>query len=196
MAFFPAKTIDLKSGETAVIRSAQPDDAAGLLAYIRSVAAETTFFILQAVEFNFTDEQEQQWIRDHLDDPGKLAIAAEIDGTIVGFLSFENGPHKRIRHRGTFGISVQKEWRGKGIATALLQSLIEWAVANPLIEKIGLAVFGNNENAIRLYRNLGFVEEGRRPRELKIGPDCYADDILMYRFVMPSVGLLPLPGST
>lgn len=183
MAFYPTKTIDLSSGEKLVIRSAQPDDAERLLAYIRSVAAETTFFILQADEFNFTDEQERQWIQDHLDDPGKMAISAENDESVVGFLSFENGPHKRIRHRGTFGISVEKAWRGKGVGTALLQSLIEWGEANSLIEKIGLAVNADNKNAIRLYKKFGFIEEGRRPKELKLDPDCYTDDILMYRFV-------------
>lgn len=173
----------MRSGENFLIRSAQPDDAQRLLAYIRSVAAETAFFILEADEFSFTDEQERQWLQEHLDDSGKLAILAEIEETIVGFLSFENGPHKRIRHRGTFGISVEKSWRGKGIATVLLQSLIDWAAANPLIEKIGLTVHANNENAIRLYRKFGFVEEGHRPKELKLGPDFYVDDILMYRFV-------------
>jgi RimJ/RimL family protein N-acetyltransferase len=70
-----------------------------------------------------------------------------------------------------------------GIGTALLQTLIDWAEANPLIEKIGMAVFANNERAIRLYRKLGFVEEGRRPREMKLGPGWYVDDVLMYRFV-------------
>jgi RimJ/RimL family protein N-acetyltransferase len=183
MASLVTKTIELKSGEKLTIKSSQPDEAERLLTYIRSVAAETTFFILQADEFNFSDEQERQWIQDHLDDAGKLAISAEIDGTIVGFLSFENGPHKRIRHRGTFGISVQKEWRGKGIGTALLQSLVDWAEANSLIEKIGLAVNADNGNAICLYKKLGFIEEGRRPKELKLATDCYADDILMYRFV-------------
>ena len=71
----------------------------------------------------------------------------------------------------------------KEIATVLLQSLIDWAAAKPLIEKIGLTVHANNENAIRLYRKFGFIEEGRRSKELKLGPDIYVDDILMYRFV-------------
>jgi RimJ/RimL family protein N-acetyltransferase len=65
----------------------------------------------------------------------------------------------------------------------LLQTLIDWAEANPLIEKIGLAVFANNEAAIRLYRKLGFMEEGRRPREMKLGPGQYVDDVLMCRLV-------------
>jgi RimJ/RimL family protein N-acetyltransferase len=176
-------TVTARTDEAVTIRSAQPDDAVQLLAYVRSVAAETPFFIMQADEFNFSDEQERQWIRDHLDGPGKLTVMAEVSGNVVGFLSFENGPHRRIAHRGTFGFSVAREWRGKGIGTALLQTLIEWAEASPLIEKIGMAVFANNEAAIRLYRKLGFVEEGRRPREMKLGPGRYVDDVLMFRFV-------------
>jgi RimJ/RimL family protein N-acetyltransferase len=52
-----------------------------------------------------------------------------------------------------------------------------------LIEKIGLSVFATNLDAIRLYKRLGFVEEGRQPREIKLGPGEYADNVLMYRFV-------------
>ena len=183
MARITAQTITASTGEPVIIRSAQPDDAARLLAYVRSVAAETPFFIMEADEFNFTDQQERQWIQDHLDGPGKLALVAEASAAVVGVLSFENGPHRRIAHRGTFGFSVAQQWRGKGIGTALLETLIAWAEANPLVEKIALAVFANNEPAIRLYRKLGFVEEGRRPREMKLGPGQYEDDIMMYRFV-------------
>jgi len=183
MACITPRTIISAAGETVTIRSAQPDDAAPLLAYVRSVAAETPFLVMEADEFNFTDEQERRWIQDHLDGPGKVALVAEVAGTLIGCLGFENGPHRRIAHRGTFGFSVAKQWRGRRIGTALLQALIEWAQASPLIEKIGLAVVAHNEGAIRLYRKLGFLEEGRRPRETRIGPGEYMDDILMYRFV-------------
>lgn len=60
---------------------------------------------------------------------------------------------------------------------------IEWASAHPVIEKIGLGVFSNNAGAINLYKKLGFVEEGRRVREIKIGTDDYVDSILMYKLV-------------
>jgi RimJ/RimL family protein N-acetyltransferase len=183
MSSITRKTITARNGQLVTIRTAQPDDAAPLLAYVRSVAAETPFFIMEADEFDFSDEQERQWIQDHLDGPGTLVLLAEVSGEVVGSLSFENGPHRRIAHRGTFGFSVAKDWRGKGIGTALLQILIDWAKDNPLIEKIGMAVCANNERAIRVYRKLGFVEEGRRPREMKLGPGQYVDDILMYRFV-------------
>jgi RimJ/RimL family protein N-acetyltransferase len=111
MSSIPTRTITTRTGESVTIRSAQPDDVDRLLAYVRSVAAETPFFIMEPDEFNYSDEQERQWIQAHLDGPGKLTVMAEASGSVVGFLSFENGPHRRIVHRGTFGFSVAKQWR-------------------------------------------------------------------------------------
>jgi RimJ/RimL family protein N-acetyltransferase len=45
------------------------------------------------------------------------------------------------------------------VGTALLQALLEWAESSPVIEKVCLDVFATNEPAIRLYKNLGFIEE-------------------------------------
>ena len=47
----------------------------------------------------------------------------------------------------------------------------------------GLAVFSTNAKAIALYGRLGFVEEGRRAKEIKFGPGEYVDEVLMGRFV-------------
>ena len=154
-----------------------------MLAYIRPVAGETEFFIFEPDEFPETEEQERKWIQDHLDHPGQIVLLAEAAGTIIGNVSFENGPCRRIAHRGTLGIAVVKEWRGQGIGTALMESLLEWATANPLIEKVCLEVFTTNSDAIRLYRKLGFVEEGLRLKDIKFGPGRYVDTLAMGRFV-------------
>ena len=102
---------------------------------------------------------------------------------MIGCLTFENGSCRRIAHRGILAISVRENWRGQGIGMAMLQSLIAWAETNPLIEKVGLSVLASNVDAIRLYERLGFVEEGRQPREIKLGTGQYTDHVLMYRFV-------------
>jgi len=48
MSSIQPKTIKARTGEEVVIRAAQPEDAAAMLAYIRAVAAETDFFILES----------------------------------------------------------------------------------------------------------------------------------------------------
>jgi RimJ/RimL family protein N-acetyltransferase len=46
-----------------------------------------------------------------------------------------------------------------------------------------LDVFAVNEPAIGLYKKLGFIEEGRRIRDIQRGADDYVDTVMMYRFV-------------
>jgi putative transposase len=41
----------------------------------------------------------------------------------------------------------------------------------------------NHKRVYRLYTKLGFIEEGRRARDIKRGPDDYVDTVMMYRFV-------------
>ncbi len=66
---------------------------------------------------------------------------------------------------------------------ALLAALLEWAKAETPVEKVCLDVFASNETAMRLYRKLGFEEEGRRIRDIRRGIDDYVDTLVMSRFV-------------
>ena len=174
-----------KNGQTFTIREATAEDAEELLPYARAVAAETDFFVIEPDEFPATVAKEREWIEGHLGHPGKLLLMAEAEGAIIGNVSFAVGPVRRLAHRGVLGIAVVKAWRGQGVGTALMETLLAWAAASPTVEKVSLEVFTENHSAIRLYRKLGFVEEGLRPREIKRGPGKYADALLMCRFVKP-----------
>lgn len=176
-------SFELKQGGTFLVRSATPDDAATLIDHGRAVLAEGLFGVSDVDEFTFTLDQERKWIQEHNECPGDLVLVAEISGSVVGLLFFESGPRKRQAHRGSLHMSVEKTWRGKGVGEGLLKTLMEWAKENPLIEKVGLSVLSPNTRAIGLYKKLGFIEEGRRPREIKMGPGEYVDEILMFRFV-------------
>ncbi len=172
----------LKTGETCVVRSAEERDAPVLLENTREIL-RSPFLVTTPDEFTQSEDAERAWIAEHRSRPGWLVLVPEVAGQVVGVLSFENGARQRLAHRGTFGLSLLAAWRGRGIGDALLGSLLGWARENPLIEKVCLGVFAGNERAIGLYRKHGFVEEGRRVREFKLGPGEYADDLLMYRLV-------------
>ena len=128
-------------------------------------------------------EEERTWIQDHLDHPGKILLLAETQGGIIGNVRLESGPYRRIAHRGNLSMAVVKEWRGRGVGTALLRAILEWAESSSFIEKVCLEVFATNSAAIGLYKKLGFIEEGRRVKDIKRGPDDYVDTVMMYRFV-------------
>jgi RimJ/RimL family protein N-acetyltransferase len=57
------------------------------------------------------------------------------------------------------GINVAREWRGRGIGSALLEACIEWA-RRAGAHKMTLQVWPHNVAALTLYRKFGFVQEG------------------------------------
>ena len=80
-------------------------------------------------------------------------------------------------------MSVQPDWRGRGVGNALLGSLIEWASAVKAVEKITLKVRADNPRAIALYKKHGFVQSGYAKDAMRLSNGVYVDDITMERFV-------------
>ncbi len=58
-------------------------------------------------------------------------------------------------------MAIAREWRGRGVGSALMAAAIDWARERGL-HKLSLGVFAHNAAGIALYRKYGFVEEGRR----------------------------------
>jgi ribosomal protein S18 acetylase RimI-like enzyme len=63
-------------------------------------------------------------------------------------------------------MAVAREWRGRGVGSALLTAAIEWSRGQGL-HKLSLQVFPHNVAAIALYRKFGFVEEGHRIKQIR-----------------------------
>jgi RimJ/RimL family protein N-acetyltransferase len=175
----------LKDARRVTIRSAQISDAEGVLEQIKSVLAERKYTATTIDDdmSDFTVDKEKEWINKHIEQPGQLFIVAEVDSRIVGAADFCNGNRKRTQHVGVLGITVIKEFRGLGVGKALMESLLNWASDNLLIEKVSLEVFGINKPAIGLYSKLGFIEEGRKIKAIKLGPGSYVDSISMYKLI-------------
>jgi ribosomal protein S18 acetylase RimI-like enzyme len=63
-------------------------------------------------------------------------------------------------------LAVAREWRGRGVGTALCETGIASA-RDRGCHKLCLSVFPHNTGAIALYHKLGFIEEGRRVRQFR-----------------------------
>lgn len=62
-----------------------------------------------------------------------------------------------------------------------MEEVIKWCKKNQ-VEKIELEVFEENTPAIALYKKFGFIEEGRKNRNIKI-KDEYKNTLLMAKFL-------------
>ena len=114
-----------------------------------------------------------------------LYLVAEHAGTVVGHAFLESLQLAATSHVVKLTIAVHEGHQRQGVGRALMNELLRWARSNPHVEKVELQVRSSNDGAIALYRSLGFIEEGRKTRRLKIGPGEYLDDVYMALWVGP-----------
>ena len=160
------------------IRKASSSDAASLIEYLNIIGSESDFLTFGKGEFGRSIEDEEKFIESALKKENALFLIAEINGKVVGNLNFSGGTRKRTAHAGEFGVSVLKDYWGKGIGGELISYLIGWSRGAGLVRKINLKVRTDNERGISLYRKLGFSEEGTLKRDFLIDGKFY-DSLLM-----------------
>ena len=112
-------------------------------------------------------------------------LVAEHGGAVVGHAFLEPLPLAVTWHVVRLTIAVHQGHQGQGIGRALMHEALRWARETPTVDKVELQVRSTNERAIALYRSLGFIEEGRKTRRLKVAPGMYLDDIYMALWVGP-----------
>ena len=173
----------LKDGRQVVIREAHPNDAAAFNELVKAIISTSPYTLTTVGELDSSTETQVERIEQYREGKGQLMLVAEYDGQLVGTLDFKNNHKLRNRHWGEFGMGLRPEFRSLGLGRILLQELLHWAEVNPLIEKVCLGVFADNTIGLRLYRGMGFLEEGRWIKAIKLGPGQYADEIRMYKMV-------------
>lgn len=57
------ETVSLKNGKTAVLRSAEPGDAAAMIDYLKAAAGETPFLLRYPDEVVLTEEDERRFLQ-------------------------------------------------------------------------------------------------------------------------------------
>lgn len=166
-----------------VIRYPQDRDAKAMCDYINDLSKEKTFITWQGEKIKLEDEKKylKEQIK-RIKNKETVQFLLFINNKLSGVSSVDL--LKRInRHIGTFGISIAKEYRGKGLGKLLTKLIL--AEANRKISGlkiVTLEVFAENLNAIKMYSKFGFKEYGRLPKGNKY-KERYVDDILMYKMV-------------
>jgi len=162
------KSIQLKTGETVLLREAFKEDATELINYLYKIGGESNFLTFGDGELSISVSDEETLLRDSRNAENKIMILAFVGDEIIGCLHFTGGARARTKHSGEFGVSVLRAYWDQGIGTALVEALIHWVKASEIIRKLNLRVRSDNERAVRVYEKLGFIQEGLITREFYI----------------------------
>ena len=106
------------------------------------------------------------------------SVVAVAGDRVIGMIHVEASRHGF----GEFGMLVVRDWRGRGVGSALVQAAIDWARGQGL-HKLSLEVFAHNAAGIAMYRKCGFVEEGRRVKQYRRASGELWDAIVMGRMI-------------
>lgn len=112
---------------------------------------------------------------------GYYNLVAVVEDRVIGMVSVETFPNKpRRRHVGRIGISVDDDWQGKGVGTALMAAAMDLADNWLNLTRLELEVYADNEAGIHLYERFGFAYEGTMP-QYAFRDGVYVDSIMMGR---------------
>jgi RimJ/RimL family protein N-acetyltransferase len=157
---FPADgSVPMIAHGSVYLRPAEREDIPLFVRWFNDYATSRTLGLRSPMSI----AMEEQWFERAVADQGKtgyhfVACLRADDrpvGTIGLFdLDLNNGS-------AGLGISVgEASDRGQGHGTAMLRALLGWAFGHLRLERVWLEVYDFNPGARRVYRRVGFVDEG------------------------------------
>lgn len=170
--------MELKNGMKLKIEKAKRHDAGQVLDYLNLVGGESDNLLFGANEFTMSLEAEEEFIENLETSKVSALFVGKIDNEVVCIGSAMAPLRQRIAHQAEVAISVKKKYWGLGIGTHLMQAIIDFSRQNGTTEILHLGVRYGNDEAINLYRKMGFEEMGRYHNFFKINGQYY-DEILM-----------------
>ncbi len=100
-----------------------------------------------------------------------------VDNSIVSCVGFYSLNLAKTKHRGViWGMYTKAEYRGQGIASSLIQTIINHAKLRVI--QLHLTCVTSNLGAVAFYQKQGFKIYGTEPHALKMG-DTFFDEYLM-----------------
>jgi GNAT superfamily N-acetyltransferase len=145
------KEIKLKDGSKARLRPLKKDDEKGFHEFFSAVPEKERMFIKHRV----TDPQViKEWCQ-KIDLHRNFPLLALIEGKIVGDATLHQQLGGWKRHIGRVSVLVLPEYRGRGLARALVGEIVSMA-RNLGLEKVEAEFIGGQEAAIKMFAMLGF----------------------------------------
>ena len=160
--------ITLEDGLRATLRPLRKDDKVALVQFFQRLPAEDRFYLKDNVT---SPEVVREW-SERMDFERAIPIVAEAEGKIIGDATLHRNKSAARRHIGEIRVSVDADYRGRGLGTRLIQELIDLAEGLSL-DGLVFELVGRRESAaIGAARRAGFVEATVLPKRVR---DMYGD---------------------
>jgi acetyltransferase len=163
---YPAELVEhwtTQDGERLTIRPIRPEDADQHAAFFARLSPQDIRYRFFTAMRELSAEQMARLTQVDYDREMALIAVRETSGETVGVARLVCEPGDV---EGEFAVIVQADMKGKGLATHLMQRLIDWARARQLRAIVG-QVLADNAPMVAFVRHLGFALK-RMPEEADV----------------------------
>lgn len=173
----------LRDGRELILRAPTVADAAVMAAYPKRIGVETDFLLCDENGIPGLDEEsERAYIRDTLRRPNTAMFVGFVGDRLVCLCDVRGHLRPRTAHNADLSITVLREFWHMGVGSLCMQTMIDYAEANPALKNLRLEVHADNVRAQELYARFGFTVCGRHTDALYV-KGVYHDELLMERRV-------------
>ena len=175
-----ARIVTMKDGRSCLLRPVRPEDAAGLLNYLKQSTRETPYLLRTPEEADaLTMEMEERFVERMTQSENELMLVAEVEGQVAGNCQITFSPRAKTRHRATIGIALLKPYWAQGIGTAMFEELLDEARRREGVTQVELEFVEGNSRARALYEKMGFRVVGLHPDALRQPDGTLVNNYLM-----------------
>ncbi|AUV82082.1 GNAT family N-acetyltransferase [Salinigranum rubrum] len=158
-------------GMEVTIRPAAQSDLDGLVRVMREVTQEEAYLTAESV-VELLDDEEVVLRNDKRE--FRMFFVATVDDRVVGWVHLRSPNFAKLRHTAELTMGVEKEYRGHGIGSRLMEHGLEWAEANGY-EKVYQSLPATNQDAVRFLERHRWETEAIRKAHFKIGDEYVAE---------------------
>jgi len=145
------KNLSLKDGKKGVVRPLTPDDEKEFHQFFQGIPEPERMFIKHRVQ---DIKVIREWCKS-IDYGRNLPLMGLMDKKIVGAATLHQQLGGWKRHIGRVSVLVHPEFRGRGLARALIEEVLEIA-RHGGIERVEAEFIGEQDTAMKMFAMLGF----------------------------------------
>ncbi len=150
-----------------IIRAIEATDARAFILLQEEILQQTDFLYNVENELELTVQQLRKDLTYWKQLKNRTILLCILNGTFAGYAVIHGYKHSKAKHVASIHMAVKKEHQRKGIGSALMNAVEDWASKRD-ISRLELSVMEHNDAALQLFKKHEFQQEGTRANAIKL----------------------------
>lgn len=136
-----------------IIRAIEASDARAFILLQEEILQQTDFLYNVENELELTVQQLRKNLAYWKQLKNRTILLCILNGTFAGYAVIHGYKHSKAKHVASIHLAVKEEHQRKGIGSALMKAVEDWA-SQRNISRLELSVMEHNDAALQLFKNL------------------------------------------